>query len=969
MNAFMMLSLLFISFLMAGGSSAFNQRIENTINPATSRTITVPDDYPTIQSAINAASDGDTVFVRNGTYYENVVVDKAVSLVGESADTTVINGPDTGGWVMSVTADNVSVSGFTLMSQYPSRNVGLRIYAENCEVSNCIITDNWGGILLWGSSAVMSENTVEGNPYYGIDVNSSPNNTITGNTVESGIRLDNSSFNNLIENDCDGIALVFSSNNNTLIGNNLVGGNLYVYQSWGTEATNNLVNGGPLVYAEDQSGQLIRSAREVILINCQDMLVTKLENASIELEGTTDTQITSNDASPIEVFDSSNNNSITENKNCDIYIDSSSNNAVTYNQISVNSAITLANSRDNNVNRNNLTASNGIILTSYCDNNTISQNEVTSSGIDLSYFCDNNIIAGNNISDNDVGVYLSYSSNGNSIRYNSINDNLRSGITIGYRVPESNPEWGGCSSNFILGNNITGNANGIQLIYSNATIFHNNFEQNAAQADTYYSSAQWDNGYPSGGNCWSDYNGTDLFSGPYQNISGSDGIGDTPYIIGAKNTDNYPLMTEFPLSSELVAPVADFTYSPSTPNVNETVTFDASISQNGWNGTQSSAISTYAWDFGDNNTATGTLQVLTHAYAHSGNYTVTLGVADAQGLWNITEKQVQVYPPHSPLAAFTTNPEFTYVGQDIQLNASVSLSGWNGSQENPITSYIWDFGDGNVTSSADSTIVHGYAYAGSFNVTLTISDSENMSSSCSHTVLVIMPTSVSVGTSAASTLLGYVVNMNGTLSDIHGNPIGNEPVILSYTFPGAATWFQITSGLTDSFGDYSAEWIPTATGTFQVKAEWVGNATLAGSESNVTLSCIPALDQYVFSVESNSTISALAFNTTSQELSFTASGPSGTTGYAKVTIAKSLVSNITNIRVYLDNNQTEYSITSTDDSWLLMFNYTHSTHTVRVDLSTSAIPEFSNDLILFLLVTLAVAVLVAEKRKFAKRAR
>jgi len=55
----------------------------------------------------------------------------------------------------------------------------------------------------------------------------------------------------------------------------------------------------------------------------------------------------------------------------------------------------------------------------------------------------------------------------------------------------------------------------------------------------------WDDGYPSGGNYWSDYNGTDLFSGSYQNETGSDGIGDTPYVIDENNQDNYPLIAPF----------------------------------------------------------------------------------------------------------------------------------------------------------------------------------------------------------------------------------------------------------------------------------------------------------------------------------------------------------------------------------------------------------------------------------------
>jgi hypothetical protein len=53
-------------------------------------------------------------------------------------------------------------------------------------------------------------------------------------------------------------------------------------------------------------------------------------------------------------------------------------------------------------------------------------------------------------------------------------------------------------------------------------------------------------GYPSGGNYWSDYNGKDVYSGPCQNVTGSDGIGDTPYVIDGDNRDNYPIMKPYP---------------------------------------------------------------------------------------------------------------------------------------------------------------------------------------------------------------------------------------------------------------------------------------------------------------------------------------------------------------------------------------------------------------------------------------
>jgi len=83
---------------------------------------------------------------------------------------------------------------------------------------------------------------------------------------------------------------------------------------------------------------------------------------------------------------------------------------------------------------------------------------------------------------------------------------------------------------------------------SNNNVYHNNFVDNAnqvyTQVYTYASQNSWDEGYPSGGNYWSDYNGTDLFSGPYQNVTGSDGIGDTPYTIDADNKDRFPYMIE-----------------------------------------------------------------------------------------------------------------------------------------------------------------------------------------------------------------------------------------------------------------------------------------------------------------------------------------------------------------------------------------------------------------------------------------
>jgi len=134
-----------------------------------------------------------------------------------------------------------------------------------------------------------------------------------------------------------------------------------------------------------------------------------------------------------------------------------------------------------------------------------------------------------------AGIYLSNANHCN-IAHNNILDNL-----VGILLYSS-------SSSKIVGNNLkTNSGNGISLASSsNNTIIHNNFINNTNQIYLYQSINTWDNGYPFGGNYWSDYNETDTFSGPYQNVTGSDGIGDTPYIIDENNTDCYPLMSPYP---------------------------------------------------------------------------------------------------------------------------------------------------------------------------------------------------------------------------------------------------------------------------------------------------------------------------------------------------------------------------------------------------------------------------------------
>jgi len=230
----------------------------------------------------------------------------------------------------------------------------------------------------------------------------------------------------------------------------------------------------------------------------------------------------------------------------------------------------------------------------------------------------------------------------------------------------------------------------------------------------------------------------------------------------------------------------------------------------------------------------------------------------------------------------------------------------------------------------------------------------------------ILPTSISISLSSSTSYIGFKVGINGNLTC---NEVGVSyaPILLSYSVTGGESWNDITLVNTSPDGSYSAVWMPSATGNYLVRASWADNSTYPGASTTVNLAVTSSEGKNVFAVESNSTISSLAFNATSLELSFSVSGETGTGGYVRVTIAKSLVSNIADVKVYLDGNQTEYSATSQDDAWILTFTYTHSTHNVTIDLKPEIVNGRPSPLIYFIsaaiIITLISGIIIIKRSK------
>jgi parallel beta-helix repeat protein len=202
------------------------------------RTIIVPDDYPTIQVAVDAASPGDTIIVRAGTYIENVNVNKSLTIESESgAETTIISAANVYDDVFEVTADHVTIKGFTV--QGATYRAGIHLVGsatdntEYCVISENICHVNDCGIGLdYSSNNIVMNNTCSLNEDAGIFLNlDSNNNNILNNTCTSetgvGIELYHSFDNIILNNRCTAhnrgaIELYFYSDGNIIYLNDFI---------------------------------------------------------------------------------------------------------------------------------------------------------------------------------------------------------------------------------------------------------------------------------------------------------------------------------------------------------------------------------------------------------------------------------------------------------------------------------------------------------------------------------------------------------------------------------------------------------------------------------------------------------------------------------------------------------------------------------------------------------------------------
>jgi nitrous oxidase accessory protein NosD len=243
----------------------------------------------------------------------------------------------------------------------------------------------------------------------------------------------------------------------------------------------------------------------------------------------------------------------------------------------------------------------------------------------------NNLIRGMHFFDGIYGIYGYESLYENRITHNIFDISGGQGILLYYRV-----EYNSICENTFLNNTV-----GIELdqeghlpgyLTANNEIFHNNFITNENPVVLHADARGniWDNGYPSGGNYWSDYAGVDMYHGASQNIAGSDTIGDTPYVVDANNIDHYPFMTPWsapPVLYQLTVTSTSTTGMPFTINaVSKTTPYTESLPEGYYTLEMPQTFNGYKWSkWLEDGDTSRTKTIYLHGTTWTGVYTVPVG--------------------------------------------------------------------------------------------------------------------------------------------------------------------------------------------------------------------------------------------------------------------------------------------------------------------------------------------------------
>ena len=776
--------------------------------------------FNNIQKGVDAVSMNGTVYVYNGTYYENIVLYKSLTLQGEHNGATMINASDYGD-VITVASSNCTISGFTLINSGNSDggHINCGIYCDNYSpwITNNILAGNSIGIGCWDSASPIIQN------------NSITNNTNNGIYVYASFpHIEN---NSIMSNGDTGITLRATAAP-TIIGNTIIHNPKGINCNYITGALTNIKNNN---ISHNQQGIKGDGSFNIIL----------------------------------------NFNSIFNNSEYGItFSDSSSNNSIANNLFFNNSdiSISLSGSCTNNTIANNTIRQSHVgIHLSYSRYNALTYNTIQANqlGIRLFYSSNNNTVKGNTLVSNDIGLYLFSNSKGNHILENTITTSTTRGINV---QSLSN-------NNSIFHNNFIDNVpqarddstNVWDHDYPTGGNYWSDFDESSEGAFDNDSDGIIDTPYfiPGGNNSdryplmiphnliinqppactlsatptsgtfpltvtftmtasdpdgtidtWKlDINndGTAEYSNSGTPPSTQQHTYQTPGSYTAKLlvTDNQSAtasdtstisVSQAPPQNQ--PPEASFIFSPAIPIVDETIFFDASSSID-----PDGSLVNYEWDFNNDGIYEKTGITTTHMWSSAGEHHVSLRVKDNNGSTDIHTKTLTVVLTHNlqPTCSLTVNPTSGTAPLIVTFTLSASdsdgsIASWKLDTNNDGTAEYSNSG------TPPSTQQHTYQTPGSYTARFAVTDNDGAPDSDTKTITVNQPPPENQSPIANFTysLDGY----NVTFTDISEDPDGD-----------IIAWYW-------DFGDDNSSTVTNPTHSYQEEGSYTVTVTVTDNNED-----------------------------------------------------------------------------------------------------------------------------------------